>query len=80
MGEVMDYESETYINEPFCHSSLQCFLTLISYGTRAGGGIGDMLPLISYKYDKKMFIGRFIYDITFFIIIIMIMGNATFGL
>ena len=72
--------SEYNINEPFCHSSLQCFLVLISYGTRAGGGIGDVLPIISFKHDVKMFIGRFIYDMTFFIIIIMIMGNVTFGL
>ena len=80
LGEVFHYESETYINEPFCYSSLQCFLVLISYGTRSGGGIGDLLPLISYKYDKKFFIWRFIYDLTFGIIIIMIMGNVTFGL
>ena len=80
LGEVMEYESENYINEPFCHSSLQCFLVLISYGTRAGGGIGDVLPIISFKNDVEMYIGRFIYDMTFFIIIIMIMGNVTFGL
>ena len=80
LGEVMVYDSETYVNEPFCHSSIQCFLVLISYGTRAGGGIGDVLPYISYRHDIKMFMGRFIYDMTFFIIIIMIMGNVTFGL
>ena len=73
LGEVMEYESENYINEPFCHSSLQCFLVLISYGTRAGGGIGDVLPIISFKNDVEMYIGRFIYDM-------MIMGNVTFGL
>ena len=80
LGEVMIYDSEIYVNEPFCHSSIQCFLVLISYGTRAGGGIGDVLPIISYKNDVKMFISRFIYDMTFFITIIMIMGNVTFGL
>ena len=80
IGEVFHYESENYIQEPFCYSSLQCFLILINYGTRSGGGIGDVLPLISYKHDLNFFIGRFIYDLTFFIIIIMIMGNVTFGL
>ena len=80
LGEVLEYDSETYIKEPFCHSSFQCFLVLISYGTRAGGGIGDVLPIISFKHDVKMFLGRFLYDMTFFIIIIMIMGNVTFGL
>ena len=80
LGEVLHYDSETYVTEPFCYSSLQCFLILINYGTRSGGGIGDMLPIISYKYGVKYFIGRFIYDLTFFILIIMIMGNVTFGL
>ena len=80
LGEVFHYDSENYIEEPFCYSSLQCFLILINYGTRSGGGIGDVLPLISYKHDLNFFIGRFIYDLTFFIIIIMIMGNVTFGL
>ena len=80
LGEIFHYESENYIEEPFCYSSLQCFLVLINYGTRSGGGIGDVLPIISYKYGKNFFIGRFIYDLSFFIIIIMIMGNVTFGL
>ena len=80
LGDIFHYDSETYIKEPFCYSALQCFLVLINYGTRSGGGIGDMIPKISYKHDTKMFVGRFIYDMTFFIIIIMIMGNVTFGL
>jgi hypothetical protein len=80
LGDIMVYDSENFISEPFCYSSIQCFLVLISYGTRAGGGIGDVLPHISYKYDTKMFVGRFIYDMAFFITIIMIMGNVTFGL
>ena len=79
-GEVMQYQSGQYITEPFCHSSLQCFLVLISYGTRSGGGIGDALPVVSFKNDTNMFIARFFYDMTFYIFIIMIMGNVTFGL
>jgi hypothetical protein len=80
VGEVLEYKPERFINEPYCHSSIQCFLTLISYGTRAGGGIGDALPIVSFKKDINMFFGRFFYDMTFYIFIIMIMGNVTFGL
>ena len=79
-NDVYEYKSGKYISEPFCHSSLQCLLMLISYGTRVGGGIGDSLPFVSYKNDMKMFIGRFIYDMTFFILVIKVMGNVTFGL
>ena len=79
-GDIYDYKTGSYITEPYCHSSIQCLLVLISYGTRSGGGIGDALPIVSYKNSTKMFIGRFIYDMTFFIFIINIMGNVTFGL
>ena len=79
-GEVFEYTSESYINEPFCHSSFQCLLVLISYGTRSGGGIADNLPVVSFKNDYNMFIARFFYDMSFYIIVIMIMGNVTFGL
>ena len=79
-GDILDYKSGQYIRESFCHSSMQCLLALISYGTRSGGGVGDVLPIISFKSDMKMFIWKFIYDIIFFIFIIMIMGNVTFGL
>ena len=78
--EVFDYESGQYITEVFCHSFLQCFLILISYGTRSGGGIADNLPTPSFKNSTKMFFGRFVLDMTFYILIIMVMGNITFGL
>jgi inositol 1,4,5-triphosphate receptor type 3 len=79
-GEVMQYQSAQFITEPFCHSSIQCYLVLISYGTRSGGGIGDKLPVVSYKNDTNMFISRFFFDMTFYVFVIMIMGNVTFGL
>ena len=79
-GDILEYKSTTFIKEQYCHSSIQCFLVLISYGTRAGGGIGDALPIISFKKSTNMFIARFFYDMAFFILIIMIMGNVTFGL
>ena len=79
-GEVLEYKSGRYLIEPFCHSSLQCLLVLISYGTRSGGGIADNLPQLSYKNDYNMFIAKFFYDMSFFIIVIMIMGNITFGI
>ena len=78
--EAFEYTSGQNINEPFCHSSVQCLLMLISYGTRSGGGIGDDLPVISFKNEFNIFVSRFFYDMTFYIFVIMIMGNVTFGL
>ena len=79
-GNAFDYASGQEIDEPFCHSSVQCLLMLVSYGTRSGGGIGDDFPVISFKNDFNSFISRFFYDMTFYILIIMIMANVTFGL
>ena len=79
-GKSFEYSSEHEIEEPFCHSSVQCLLMLISYGTRSGGGIGDQLPVISFKNDFEIFVSRFFYDMSFYILVIMIMGNVTFGL
>ena len=79
-GEVFEYDSSRNIEEPFCHSSVQCLFVLINYGTRSGGGIGDQLPTLSFKNDYNNYIARFFYDMTFYIFVIMIMGNITFGL
>ena len=79
-GKSFEYSSAQEIDEPFCHSSVQCLLMLISYGTRSNGGIGDDLPVISFQNDFNIFISRFFYDMTFYLLIIMIMSNVTFGL
>ena len=79
-GESFEYVSGQEINEPFCHSSVQCLMMLISYGTRSGGGIGDQLPVISFKNEFNNFVSRFFYDMSFYILVIMVMGNVTFGL
>ena len=75
-GEIYDYKSGQYIKEYFCNSSIQCLLVLINYGTRESAE----LPFISFHYNTKMFIGKFICDTTFSIFVITIMGNVTFGL
>ena len=56
---VYNYELGTHISESFCQSSLQCFLVLINYGTRSGGGISDILPIISYRKGASIFIAKF---------------------
>ena len=78
-GEAFEYSSANEIDEPFCHSSVQCLLMLISYGTRSGGGIGDNLPVISFQNEFNIFISRFFYDMSFYVLVIMIMANVTFG-
>lgn len=62
----------------YCQSLLQCFLTILNFGVRAGGGVGDVLkyPLISdagYWY-------RQVYDILFFIVVSIVLLNIIFGI
>jgi hypothetical protein len=53
---------------------------MIDYGMRSGGGIGDVLPKVSYKENSSFFIGKFFYNIFFHIIIILFLGNIFLGI
>ena len=53
---------------------------MINYGTRNGGGIGEVLPTISYKTNVGMFFARFFYDLIFYILIILFLGNIFLGI
>jgi hypothetical protein len=55
-------------------------MNLIDYGVRSGGGIGDMIPKVSPKYSFSYFIGRFFYNMAFFILIVLIQGNIFLGI
>ena len=68
------------VEENFCNSILQCYLTLLSYGVRSGGGIGDVLMKLSYRGNIREYRGRILYDILFHLIIVLIMINLLFGI
>jgi len=78
--DVIEKTSNDEITEGFCYSSIQFFLFIINEGVRAGGGIGDIIPIVSYQSDVGFFIGRFFFDMLFFIIIILIIGNVFLGI
>lgn len=48
-------------------------------GLLAGGGIGDVIQLLSYSSDKDRWFTRFIIDLTYFMIIKMAFLNIIFG-
>lgn len=45
---------------------------------RAGGGIGEVLD--ARQWNDSAYFGRLIFDLTFFVIIIVIMLNIVFGI
>ena len=48
---------------------------MIDLGIRSGGGIADNLPVVSFKTNPGYFMKRFFYDITFHIVVVMILGK-----
>jgi len=65
--------------ERLCDTLFQCFFTTMTLGLRNGGGIADSLTTISYELKEKFF-GRIVYDLTFFIIVVVIFLNIIFGI
>ena len=65
---VIEIEGGT--EENVCSSLLECTFTYLNHGLRSGGGIGDILPEISF--NNKMYWFRFFNDFIFFIIISLI--------
>jgi hypothetical protein len=66
--------------EKLCSSMIQCYLTMLSYGVRSGGGIGDVLPKLSYKVNPGYFVAGFFFVVLFHIFVIWIMINLFFGI
>ena len=78
--EVMEYESKQMVEEPFCKSSIQCFLYVTQYGLTAGGGVGETLDYVSYKESPGIFVLRFFYDVLFFSFVTLILLNIFTGI
>jgi inositol 1,4,5-triphosphate receptor type 1 len=53
---------------------------MINYGVRAGGGIGDEFPKISFlDSSRDYYIKSFIFSMIFQIIIVLVLGNIFLG-
>ncbi|CAG9538689.1 unnamed protein product [Cercopithifilaria johnstoni] len=60
-----------------CQTLRMCILTTLNWGLRNGGGIGDVLRDVAPH--EESFLSRIVYDLTFFIVIIVIVLNLVFG-
>ena len=61
-----------------CSTIFKCWVSNLNYGLRSGGGIGDVL--VTIDPDTPDFGWRVLFDLTFFIIIIVIFINLIFGI
>ncbi|CAD6191298.1 unnamed protein product [Caenorhabditis auriculariae] len=60
-----------------CGTLRMCIIHTLNWGLRNGGGIGDVLRNVSP--EEPMFYWRIVYDLSFFIVLIVIVLNLIFG-
>lgn len=63
--------------ERSCDTLIMCIITTLNNGLRNGGGIGDVLRKPSSS--ESLYLIRFVYDLLFFFIVIIITLNLIFG-
>lgn len=63
-----------------CDSVLDCTVTTIYHGLRSGGGIGDFIKDIHSKDSDVRWYSRIVYDLSFFVVITVVLLNVIFGI
>jgi hypothetical protein len=64
-----------------CMTLLHCFFSVVNYGLRNGGGIGEAFPPTTYdEWNRPNYYLRFFYDLSFFLVITTIILNVIFGI
>jgi hypothetical protein len=67
--------------DSICMSLLHCFLSTLNYGLRSGGGMGEFLKVMTNaKWASEGFWIRYFFDISFYLIVIVICLNVIFGI
>jgi hypothetical protein len=70
-----DDEDENKVHT--CETLRMCILTTLNWGLRNGGGIGDVLRNVDP--EEPYFLWRIMYDLSFYIVLIVIVLNLIFG-
>ena len=65
--------------ERMCDTLLDCFLITTREGLINGGGMGDYLQPRAVS-DIATYLGRFVFDLTYFVLIIIVLLNIIFGI
>ena len=71
---------ENDIPDNYCLSLNFCFMTNFDAGIRARGGAADQMVRISFERHTKVYVIRLIYDVSYFLINIIIMIDLVFGI
>ena len=71
---------ENDIPDNYCLCMSFCFLTNFDAGIRARGGAADQMVRISFERNTALYVYRLFYDITYFLICIIIIIDLIFGI
>lgn len=63
-----------------CVNNFECFLNVLNIGLRAGGGIADGIKHQPYDEGHEKWVGRILYDLSFFVLVITLLLNLIFGM
>jgi len=73
------YLPDDFPSERVCDNMLNCYLVTVREGLLNGGGMADYMIGRSVD-DKPNYIARFLFDLSFFVIVIIILMNVIFGI
>ena len=66
-----------YLN--ICDTYLTCFINAVNLGIRGGGGIAHYMPLQGNDSNSSLFYGKFVFDLSFYILVTVILLGMFFG-
>lgn len=71
--------NDSLVGESMCDTMLSCYVNIINYGLRNGGGIGDAAVPENYL-NYKSYHTKLLYTFSFHLIVIVVMLNIVFGI
>jgi len=74
-----NFNSEDFPDQRACDTMLDCYMVTVREGLLNGGGMADYMSGRSL-HDKEWYVARFVYDLSFFIVILIILMNIIFGI
>merc|ERR1712054_138236 len=74
-----NYFNDDFEDERMCGKLVDCFMVTVREGLINGGGMGDYLQPRAVS-DIGTFLGRFAYDLSYFVVVIIILLNVIFGI
>ena len=80
LNDNFEADIENDIPDNYCLCLSFCFMTNFDAGIRARGGAADQMVRISFERNTSLYYTRIIYDISYFLICIIIMIDLVFGI